>query len=47
MTTIKVKTITGYVFEVEGSTYKHENGIHYINGESFPDSLVIEVKDEH
>ena len=43
---IKVKTITGYEFEVTGSNYKHGNGIHYINGESYPDSIVIEVSDE-
>ena len=43
---VKVKTITGFEFEVTGNDYKHENGIHYLNGESYPDQIVIEVTNE-
>jgi len=43
---IKIKTIDGYEFEVEGNDYSHKAGVHYLNGESFPDSIVVEVSDD-
>jgi len=44
MTTLKIKTVTGIEFEVEGNNYKHVNGIHYLNGSSYPDSIVEDVQ---
>jgi len=43
---LTIKTVTGYEFEVHGNDYKLENGIHYLNGESFPKSIVKEVKED-
>lgn len=40
---LKIKTVIGYEFEVEGNDYKHENGVHYLNGGSYPDQIVVEV----
>ena len=44
MTTLSIKTITGYEFEVKGENYSYRNGIHYLNDSSYPDEIVVEVK---
>ena len=46
MTRVTVRTVKGFTFTKEGSNYRHENGIHYIAGESFPDSIVTSVEQE-
>ena len=43
MITLKITTVNGDTIEVKGNNYKFENGTHYLNGQSFPDSIVDEV----
>jgi len=46
MITLKLETVTGIKMEVAGYNYKHENGIHYLDAASYPDSIVKEVINE-
>ncbi len=40
-----IKTITGYEFTEEG-TFTKKNGHFYINGNSYPESIVKVLKDQ-
>ena len=42
---LHIKTITGIEFEVEGNNYNFKNGIHYLNGESYPEEIVVNKED--
>jgi len=42
---ITVKPINAEPFVVEGNDYKHVDGIHYLVGQSFPDSIVMSPQD--
>ena len=41
---LTIKTITGVQLEIEGNDYKHENGIHYLKGSSYPDEIVVKME---
>jgi len=43
---LHIKTVTGVEFDVQGEEYSFIDGIHYLNGSSYPDEIVTEVEDE-
>lgn len=44
MSRITIKTITGKKITIAGATLKYANECYYINGESYPKEIVIEVE---
>ena len=44
MVTIYIKTYTGLEFTVTGDDYKYGNGVHYLGGSSYPNSIVDRVE---
>ena len=44
MVTIYIKTYTGLEFTVTGDDYKYGNGVHYLGGSSYPNSIVDHVE---
>ena len=41
--TLIIETHDGKQFEIKGINYEYKDGIHYLNGQSFPDEIVKEV----
>ena len=42
LTTLNIKTVTGFEFTTVGTNYRYDsqNKVHYLNGSSYPDSVV-------
>ena len=43
---LHIETVTGYTFEVSGKNYRHEDGVHYLAGNSYPDEIVKKVEED-
>lgn len=41
---LHIKTVTGYEFTVTGECYNYSDGVHYLDGQSFPDEIVEKVE---
>lgn len=39
-----IRTVDGNQFTVYGNDYEYTSGIHYLNGSSYPDLIVKEVR---
>ena len=45
MTEIKIKTVSGLEIKIKGNNYSFRDGVHYLSGGSYPDEIVVEVKE--